>query len=108
METFTRLLRYFGNFYKGTFIVWLIWVVFLDNNNLRTVWANYNKRVSLEADTLYYSRKIKEVKKERDEVFGDRRMVEKWAREKYRLRKPGEEVFLIVDENNRPLEKDDK
>ena len=48
--------------------------------------------------------KIAQVKKERNEVFGNPKMVEKWAREKFLMRKPNEEVFVIVDENNQPIE----
>lgn len=48
--------------------------------------------------------KIRDVKKERNEVFGNPRMLEKWAREKFMMRRPNEEVYVIVDENNQPIE----
>jgi cell division protein DivIC len=44
------------------------------------------------------------VKKERNEVFGNPKMLEKWAREKFMMRRPKEEVYVIVDENNQPVE----
>jgi hypothetical protein len=31
-------------------------------------------------------------------------MLEKWAREKFMMRRPNEEVYVIVDENNQPVE----
>ena len=105
MQSVKTALRYLSNFYIGTFAVWLVWVVFLDDNNLRTAFSNYRKRVNLEADTLYFSQKIKEVTREREEVLGNQIMVEKWAREKYRLKRPKEEVFVIVDEDNQSLER---
>lgn len=48
--------------------------------------------------------KIAEVKKERSEVFGSADLLEKLAREKFMMRRPNEEVFVIVDENNKPVE----
>ncbi len=94
----------FSNFYKGTFFVWLIWVSFFDNNSIVNSINSYQKRVKLESDTLYFHHKIMEARKDRDEVFGNNKMLEKWAREKYRMSRPGEDVYVIVDENNRSLE----
>jgi cell division protein FtsB len=35
-------------------------------------------------------------------------MLEKWAREKYLMRKPTEDVYVIVDENGESIEKKDE
>ena len=58
----------------------------------------------LEKEKSILEDKIKQVKKERNEVFGNPKMLEKWAREKYLMRKPHEDVYVIVDENNQPIE----
>ncbi len=92
------------NFYVVSFLVWFAWVAFIDNNNLRSVWSYHTKRVELENEKKYYLKKIEEVKRERNEVFGNRKLIEKWAREKFLMRKPGEEVYVLVDENGRLLE----
>ena len=105
MQSVKQIVKHLKNPYISTLAAWFVWVVFLDDNNLRIAVSNHFKRTALEADTLYYSQKIKEVKREREEVLGNQTMVEKWAREKYRMRKPGEEVFVIVDENDRSLER---
>lgn len=62
------------------------------------------KMKELETEKSKLLDKIAQVKKERNEVFGNPKMVEKWAREKFLMRKPNEEVFVIVDENNQPIE----
>lgn len=97
----------FSNFYKGTFFVWIIWVSFFDNNSIVNGINSYRKRVRLERDTLYFHHKISEAKKDREEVFGNDKMLEKWAREKYRMSRPGEDVYIIVDENDASLEADE-
>lgn len=76
----------------------------MDNNNLGNVWRYYQKRKELELEKKYYDKKIEEVKRERSEVFGNKKLIEKWAREKYLMRKRGEDVYVLVDENGRPLE----
>ncbi|KAA0991085.1 FtsB family cell division protein [Dyadobacter aurulentus] len=92
------------NFYVATLVAWLIWVLFLDNNNAKVVFSNRMKMKELETEKSKLLDKIAQVKKERNEVFGNPKMVEKWAREKFLMRKPNEEVFVIVDENNQPIE----
>ncbi|MCF0072027.1 septum formation initiator family protein [Dyadobacter sp. CY261] len=92
------------NFYITTFVVWLIWILFLDNNNIRIVLSNRMKMTELEKEKAILKDKIREVKKERNEVFGNPKMLEKWAREKFMMRRPNEEVYVIVDENNQPVE----
>jgi len=91
-------------FYTATFVVWLVWILFLDNNNLKVVISNRIKMKELEKEKGILEEKIKQVKRERNEVFGNPKMLEKWAREKYLMRKPNEDVYVIRDENNQPIE----
>lgn len=92
------------NFYTATLVAWLVWILILDNNNLKVVVTNRMKMKELENEKAVLNEKIVAVKKERDEVFGNPNMLEKWAREKFMMRRPNEEVYVIVDENNKPVE----
>jgi cell division protein FtsB len=98
------LLQSMRKFYTATFVVWLVWILFLDNNNLRVVLSNRVKMKDLEKQKGILEDKIKKVVRERNEVFGNTQMLEKWAREEYYMRKPHEDVYVIVDENNQPIE----
>jgi len=71
---------------------------------MRIVISNRMKMKELEKEKSILLSKIRQVKKERNEVFGNPKMLEKWAREKFMMRKPNEEVYVIVDENNQPVE----
>ena len=62
------------------------------------------KMKALEKERDVLKDKIAEVKKERSEVLGSPKLLEKWAREEYLMRRPNEDVFVIVDENNEPVE----
>ena len=96
------LLKPFRNFYTATLFAWLVWVVGLDNNNIRVDFSNRMKMNALEKEKSALNEKIKLVNKEREEVLGNPRMLEKWARETYLMRRPKEQVYVIVDENNKP------
>lgn len=97
-------LRILKNFYTASLLAWVVWIFLLDNNNLRVVFSHRTKMKELEREKAILLEKIGQVKKERNEVFGNPKMLEKLAREKFLMRKPKEEVYVIVDENNQPAE----
>ena len=90
--------------YPITFIFWVVWIAVLDNNNIYVVLSNKMKMHELEREREILLEKIVNVKRERNEVSGNPKLLEKWAREKYMMRKPNEDVYIIVDENNNLFE----
>ena len=93
----SRLPKSLRNFYAITAILFVVWMLFLDSNNLITRYQLTSKLRSLENEKEYYELKIQEVEKDRDELFGDPSLVEKFAREKYLMKKPSEEIFIIEE-----------
>lgn len=53
---------------------------------------------SLEGEREYYQEKILEVEKDREELLGTRELLEKFAREKYLMKKESEDIFIVVEE----------
>ena len=53
---------------------------------------------SLKSEREYYQVKIIEVQKDRQELMTNRELLEKFAREKYLMRKESEDLFVIVEE----------
>ena len=102
---FNRILRFGRNFYVATGLGLLVWMTFFDANDLPTQIGNWLKLRELDKDARFYQEKIKSVENDRREVLGNDRLREKFAREKYLMKKPTEDVFVIVDEQNEPLEK---
>ncbi len=103
--TMKRLLLVKYRFYTLTLSVLVVWMLFFDDNNLFRQIKMYRELSRLEDETTYYADKLKEVEKEKVEVMGNSSLIEKFAREKYLMKKPNEEIFVIVDEENQPLEK---
>jgi len=93
------------NFYWLTGLGLLVWMVVFDANDLITQARMHYRLWELHREQEYYQAQIKEVERQRRELMGTPKLVEKFAREKYLMKKPGEQVFVIVDEANEPLEK---
>jgi cell division protein DivIC len=88
----------FRNFYVVATAIFLTWMLLLDSNNLLARYELSSKLSALEDEKEYYEEKIKEVQKDHDELFGDRESIEKFAREKYLMKKESEEIFVVVEE----------
>ena len=91
-----RILGGFRNFYVASATGFLVWMLFFDTNDLITQIRQRHKLSQLESEKEYYSEKIEEVREDRRELLSNPKLLEKFAREKYLMKKPGEEVFVLV------------
>lgn len=92
-----KLPKAFRNFYVVATAIFLVWMLVLDSNNFIARYQLSSKLSSLENEKEYYEGKIKEVEKDRDELLGDRESIEKFAREKYLMKKESEDIFIIEE-----------
>ena len=93
-----RLPPFFKNFYFLATAFFLVWMIFLDQNDFISRFRLSGKLRSLEREKVYYEDKIKQVKQDHNDLFGDNESLEKFAREKYLMKKPSEEIFVIVED----------
>jgi cell division protein DivIC len=93
-----RLPLFFRNFYFITTLSFLLWMIFLDNNDLISRFRMTSKLKSLEREREFYLDKIKEVEKDRTELMTNKELLEKFAREKYLMKKESEDLFIVVEE----------
>lgn len=94
---FKRIPPVFRNFYSLTGIVFLVWMIFLDSNDLINRFQLSAKQRSLENEKEYYVEKIQEVEKDRAELMGTPELLEKFAREKYLMKRESEDLFIIEE-----------
>ena len=92
-----KLPRLFRNFYAITSISFLMWMIFLDSNDLISRFRIGAKLHSLEDEKEYYQQKISEVEKDRQELTTNKELLEKFAREKYLMKRPKEDIFIIQE-----------
>lgn len=94
-----KLPRFTRNFYFLSGTVFFVWMLFLDGNDLiNQVRLTYQLN-SLEREKEYYEEKIVEVEKQKQELMNDPAMLEKYAREKYLMKKPNEDIYVVVEED---------
>jgi cell division protein DivIC len=86
------------NFYSVTAISFLIWMMFLDSNDLISRFKMSSKLRSLDREKEFYQEKIADVEKDRTELLTNKELLEKFAREKYLMKKESEDLFIIQEE----------
>ncbi|MDX9725508.1 MAG: hypothetical protein RBT38_03900 [Bacteroidales bacterium] len=84
------------NKYILTIILFILWIVFLDSNNLISRHKEMKNLRKLKADREYYTMRIEEDRKKLHELRTSDRNLEKFAREQYRMKRPDEDLYIIL------------
>jgi cell division protein DivIC len=95
---FLKKLSFLKNKYILTSIFFVIWLFAFDQNNLVERRKNIKEYNQLLKDKEYYLKKIEEDRQQLKELKTNDENLEKFAREKYFMKKENEDVFVIVDE----------
>lgn len=90
-----RLPPILRNFYVLVTIGFVLWVTFFDVNDLINQYFTVRKLDDLEEEKQFYLDKTAEVTAEREEVLSKPHLLEKYAREKYLMKKKTEDVYII-------------
>ena len=87
-----------NNKYLVVFVVFLIWMLFLDANSW-IIQRGLNKSIEkLEDRKEFYKNEISNDRKALDEINNDPEMLEKYARERFFMKKKNEDIFIIKEE----------
>lgn len=97
MKLLDRIPKPLKNFYilLGTFF--LVWMLFIDSNDFVSQYRLTRELNSLKSQKEYYKDKKVEVIKNREELSTNQRLLEKFARENYLMKKPSEDIYVIVE-----------
>jgi cell division protein FtsB len=77
------------------FLVFLIWIVFIDENSYLFHYKTLNPEINkLEGDKDYYQTEIKS-DRTKIEQLENPETLDKFAREKYNMKKEDEEIYII-------------
>ena len=85
------------NKYLVTALGFLVWITFFDERDLLTNLRHHSELKSLEKSRDQYARDISATRKELDQLQKDPAMVEKYAREKYRMKRDDEDIFIVSE-----------
>jgi len=104
-----RMPPWMKNKYVLTILVFLVWIILLDPNNLVSRVREIKTRNRLEQEKEYYMNRIEEDRRKLKELRTSNENLEKFAREQYRMKKPDEDLFIIVSpEQERKIRRERK
>ncbi len=93
-----KVISAFKNKYFLTIIILTVWVLFFDKNDLKTQ-IEFRKEVKqLEEERNYYAKENAEISRDLKELTTNPKTIEKFAREKYLMKRDNEDIFVIVEE----------
>ncbi len=90
------LLKLIKNKYFLTITALIVWLLFFDKNDVFTQHETVAKLNKLKTDQGYYISEIEKNKMELQELKTNTESLEKFAREKYLMKRDNEDVFVFV------------
>jgi cell division protein FtsB len=96
MVMLQQLLPYLKNKYVIVLLLFIVWISFFDRHNLVSQFRQKQKLQEIEQHREYYQEQITNDTRALDELMSDEKNLEKFAREKYRMKKDDEDIFVIV------------
>lgn len=88
--------KFLSNKYALVATVFLVWMLFFDRNDLITQVKQKNKLNQMKQDQLYFTEEIHKDMSMLKEMMNNPKTLERFAREKYLMKKDNEDVFVFV------------
>ena len=90
-----KKLSFLGSKYFITSILFLIWMLFFNEKDVITEFRRRDKLNDLQKSEGHLNDVIKETKQELGQLKNNAQTIEKYAREKYLMKKENEDLFII-------------
>lgn len=96
MKFLTHIPSWLKNKYLIAGVVFLVWILFLDDkNDLFSQYERLTHSRELTKNESHLSKQITETQKELDLLKNNVQSIEKYAREKYMMKKDNEDLFIL-------------
>ena len=92
-----KILNVVLNKYLITSVAFVVWLVFFDSNNMIMQQDLKAKLNELQVEKKFYLDEIRRDSILTRQLLTDTAALEKFAREKYLMKKEGEDIFLVID-----------
>src|SRR3990167_1212948 len=92
-----KVLSALKNKYLITVIALTVWVIFFDKNDLRSQLELRTEVQKLEEERNYFAKEINSITSDIKELYTNPKTLEKFAREKYLMKRDNEDIFVIVE-----------
>jgi cell division protein FtsB len=91
------IVRILINKYFLTTVAFVVWMIFFDSNNLLTRNRLQEKLDGLNMEKQFYLQEIKKDSTLTRQILTDSLALEKFARERYLMKKEQEDLYLVID-----------
>jgi hypothetical protein len=92
-----KILKILLNKYLLTSVAFAVWIIFFDTNNILTRNRMQQKLDELNTEKKFYLDEIRRDSILTQKLLTDSTWLEKFAREKYLMKKDNEDLFLVTD-----------
>ncbi len=95
MSTSGKSYKFLKNKYLICIVVFVVWMIFFDVKDWGLLIERHNKISELEKSEKMLSMQIQETRAELNLLRSDAQSIERYAREKYYMKKDNEDIFLV-------------
>ena len=98
MKKLSKILSYVRNFYVVVGVIAAVWILFFDRYNFVDRLQTELRIKELRSDLAFYKAERDNIEETRDMMESDMGEIERFAREKYMMKRDNEDLFLITTE----------
>jgi cell division protein DivIC len=95
LQTLKPFIRYLKNKYVIVILAFVVWMAFFDPKDMGLILSRTSKLKELKTSEKHLKTEIQETKKELSLLKTDANSIEKYAREKFYMKKDNEELFIV-------------
>lgn len=105
MNFFNRIIQYYQrlpvllkNKYAVLLLAFVIWMTFIDRDDVVTAIRLNMKLIEIENQKKYYREELIKTQEFEKAIFADDELLEKYVREKFYMKKKEETLYVIIEE----------
>lgn len=91
-----RIPQRLRNRYGLATAVLLAWIAFFSENDIWTTFKNHRQLMRIEEQSAWYAKEIDKARTQLSEMNSDKLHLEKFARERYFMKRENEDIFVLV------------
>ena len=95
MQNLRKILSVLGNKYLVALVVFAVIMLFTDHNNIFEQMDRKQELRELQNKKAYYQQEIEKTKKQLADLSNNSAALEKYAREKFLMKRDNEDIFVI-------------
>ena len=92
-----RLIKILTNKYLLTGAAFIVWTAYFDQNDWESMQQRQKELNNVKDNIAYLNSEISRMNTERNDLLTNPNKLEKYARENYRMKHEGEDVYVIDD-----------